>query len=163
MFDTIAGLPLHPLAVHFAVVLVPMAAGLIIAFAVSERFRAWSGRLTPIVTTIALLAAFVADEAGEALEERIQATDLVEKHTSIGGTLAPIMLVVTLLVWGMWWLWKKDRTGADDDGAPSTALKVVAGLAIIAAIGITIDVVLIGDTGARSVWEGIGSSTVSGE
>lgn len=43
MFDTIFGLPLHPLVVHATEVIVPLAAVLVVLTAAWPRFRRWAG------------------------------------------------------------------------------------------------------------------------
>jgi len=56
--DTLNGLPLHPLAVHAPVVLIPLAALLGVTFAVPA-LRAWSRWPLALVSLGAAVAAFV--------------------------------------------------------------------------------------------------------
>jgi len=67
MFDTFDGLPLHPLVIHAAVVLIPLSGLLGVLYAV-PRIRAWARWPLLVVSAAALGAAFVATQSGEALQ-----------------------------------------------------------------------------------------------
>ena len=86
MFDTIGGIPMHPLIVHGVVVLVPLAALLVLLAALSPRVRGWAGILTPIVATLALVMVPFATQSGEALEERVG--DPAYDHAELTGVAA---------------------------------------------------------------------------
>ncbi|MGI8613083.1 MAG: hypothetical protein ACR2KL_03925, partial [Nocardioidaceae bacterium] len=66
MFNTINGLPVHALAVHAVVVLVPLSALLGVLFVV-PRLRSWSRLPLPLVALAAVVATFVARQSGQAL------------------------------------------------------------------------------------------------
>ena len=71
LFDSIAGLPLHPLVVHFAVVLLPLGAlGLVVLVLVPKRADRY-GWLTVGAIAVGTGAAFVAKESGEALAAKV--------------------------------------------------------------------------------------------
>ena len=55
MFDTIAGLPLHPLVVHATEVIVPTAALVVAIAAVWPQFRRWARFLPLGIALVALL------------------------------------------------------------------------------------------------------------
>ena len=93
MFDTIGGIPLHPLIVHAVVVLVPLASLLLLLAAVSPRIRHWAGILTPITATLALVMVPLATQSGEALEKRVEASPTLEEHTELGDSLLYFVLV----------------------------------------------------------------------
>ena len=69
MPETVFGLPLHPLVVHGAVVLVPLAALLAVIVAVSQEKRTRWGVLTWLMATAAWAATIVAKLSGETLED----------------------------------------------------------------------------------------------
>ena len=167
MFDTVLGLPVHPLVVHAVVVLAPVAALLIVLFAVSARFRAWSGVLTPVVATLAFAAAPVATRSGEALRERLGGGgDLVADHAGLGEVLPWVLLAGAVVAWLMWWSWRRDRSAADARGAAVAASGVSRALAVVGvlvALGMAVDVALVGHSGSRAVWEGIGSQPAPGD
>jgi hypothetical protein len=72
------GLPAHPLIVHAAVVLLPLAAVATLVLAIIPRAR----RIyAPIVLGLAVVAALfvnLAEGSGESLEDRVTETQLVE-------------------------------------------------------------------------------------
>ncbi|HEY7042644.1 MAG TPA: DUF2231 domain-containing protein, partial [Nocardioidaceae bacterium] len=70
MFDEVHGLPLHPLAVHAAVVSVPLAALLGILFAIPKT-RAWSRWPLLLVSLGAVGAVYVAKQSGHELEHHL--------------------------------------------------------------------------------------------
>ncbi len=69
MPETVFGLPLHPLVVHGAAVLVPLTALLAVIIAVSQEKRMRWGVLTWLMATAALGATVVAKLSGENLKE----------------------------------------------------------------------------------------------
>ncbi len=71
MFDTIAGLPVHALVVHAVVVLGPLAALMLLAYALRPTWRTGLRWPTLLLSAVAAASAFVATQSGEALEERV--------------------------------------------------------------------------------------------
>jgi len=111
-----------------------------------------------VVTAAATVLLPVATSSGEALEERVGNPG---EHAELGDQLiwfALPMLVLALVLVVL------DRRGsrpasADGDGrrtrgsAPrGTALTVVAGLALVAALATSVQVYRVGDSGARAAW-----------
>ncbi|MEZ5191884.1 MAG: DUF2231 domain-containing protein [Nocardioides sp.] len=100
MFDTIGGLPIHPLVVHAAVVLGPLAALLLLGYAFRPGWRA--GLKWPMLLTggVAALSAAIAASSGEALQHRVdqQATAaaraLVSEHAEAGDLAAASLYVL---------------------------------------------------------------------
>ena len=146
LFDTIAGLPLHPLVVHFAVVLLPLAAlGLVLLVAVprwADRF----GVLTLLVLAAGTGAAFVAKQSGEALAARVGEP---ATHAAWGDQLP--WLAVALL--GLAVAWFVLHRAARRGGRPRTAASVTVGLlAAVLALVVTGVTVVVGHTGATAAW-----------
>ena len=148
-FDAIAGLPLHPLVVHFAVVLLPLAAlGLILLVAVPK----WADRyvwLTMGGLIVGAVAAFVAKESGEALAARVGDPG---SHAS-WGDLLPWLAVALLVLAGAWFLLhhRARRTQSGRSGAAT----VVGFLAAVTALVVTGATVVVGHTGAQAAWDGV--------
>ena len=158
MFDTFNGLPLHPMVVHGVVVLLPLAMLGTIAIAVRPRWRHRFGLLVLGMAAVGTLFIPIATSSGEALEEHVGDPG---EHAELGDQLiwfALPMLVLALVLVVL------DRRGsrpasADGDGrrtrgsAPrGTALTVVAGLALVAALATSVQVYRVGDSGARAAW-----------
>ncbi|HET7761502.1 MAG TPA: DUF2231 domain-containing protein [Phycicoccus sp.] len=174
MLDTVLGIPLHPLVVHAVVVLAPLTALLLVLFAVSARFRAWSGLLTPVVATLTLVLSPIATQSGETLQERVPESNLVHEHAEIGDTLPWVLLLATAAAWLMWWFWRREAAqlppaagstggpaaGATDGGTrggASTLFRVLAVAGVLVAVGLAVDVTLVGHSGAQAVWSQVGS------
>ena len=96
MLDTFFGLPVHALIVHATVVIVPTAAIVVAGAAFWPRFRAWAGYLPLLLGLAALVLVPLSTGLGEALEERVPETALVEQHAEMAEGLLPwvILLVV---------------------------------------------------------------------
>ena len=157
-FDLINGLPVHPLVVHAAVVLVPLTAIGVIVMAAWPRFSQRHGWLVVGTSLVALGSSFVAKESGEGLEERIGEPGF--DHAELGDIM-PIFaaaLAVAVVV-----LWLIDRRAPGDGPAPRRGLRiVVAILAVLIAVANMFWVYRVGDSGAKSVWTGEIASSASG-
>lgn len=166
MFDTIAGLPLHVLVVHAVVVLVPLAALLVIAAAVSGAVRRRAGIVTPLLATAAFALVPIATQSGEALFERLNEPDVAEGHADLGEGLWPWVLAFVVLAWVHWALARRDpgpKEAREGARRPTGAVLVVALLAIVASIAATVQVARVGDSGARAVWETTVQNTTPGD
>lgn len=141
------GLPLHPLVVHAAVVLVPLACLGALTVIVSARLRDRYGWLTVGFAVAAAASAVVARLSGEAFAASLGVDGpLVATHRSFG-QLVPfpaVMLAITLTVGLL--LPERSRWG----------WRVSAGLSVLAALAGLILVVLTGHSGATAVWGGVG-------
>ncbi len=140
----IFGLPLHPLVVHAAVVLIPIACLGALAVVLSVRVRDRYGWLTATFAIAAAGSAIAARLSGEALEASLGAAEMVATHRSFGEwitypTLAlALLLPAALLLRGRsaagWWL--------------TAVLSAVAAIAGLVLVGLT------GHSGATAVWGG---------
>lgn len=146
MFDTFAGLPMHALVVHAAVVLLPLMSLVTIAVAVRP---AWRAAALPVVVADALVlgCAFVAKESGEALQHRLGGKVAVQHGQD--GSLVPWFALALLVAAVVVWL-ARTRPALT---VLSAVLALVTG---VAAIAWTIKT---GDSGAREVWSGVMAST----
>ncbi|WP_341718913.1 DUF2231 domain-containing protein [Micromonospora sp. FIMYZ51] len=110
MFEKVLGLPAHVLVVHAVVVFVPLLVLLAVAYIALPRFRARLDWALWILAVVAPVTAWVAEESGEALQERQIARgfsgEILEKindHAEYGGllfryTLGLAVAVIALLV-----------------------------------------------------------------
>ena len=154
-----AGLPLHPLLVHGVVVLLPLAALMLIVGSVWPAARRRLGILTPIVAIVGGGFALLAKEAGEALERQVPSSALVEAHTEMGDgpvIWAFFLIVVAVGQWG--WFWWRARRADRPIGGARVITAVIAVVAVAVAIGTTVNLVLVGDSGARAVWSALGGA-----
>ncbi len=142
LFDQIAGLPVHPLVVHFAVVLLPLSAAGLIVLVLVSRWRAAFAGITVLGLAAGTAAAFVAKESGEQLAERV---GLPATHATWGQFVWPVALATTVVA-AVWYFLQR-RKG----GAPAST-RVVGAIAAILAATTTGLTALTGHTGAEAVW-----------
>lgn len=152
--ETFAGLPLHPLVVHFVVVAVPVAALVGIVVSLWPRARLALGWFPPLLGLVTLISVPIATTAGEALFAALGDPPFVQRHADLGGRL--ILAVGPLFgVLALQWLLDRPavygRLPLSDDALAWVRRAVAAGV-IAAAIASIWLVILVGDTGTRAVW-----------
>ncbi|HET6625323.1 MAG TPA: DUF2231 domain-containing protein [Nocardioidaceae bacterium] len=153
----IGGLPLHPLVVHAAVVLAPLAALVAIVFAVVPRWR-WLTRWPAVVTAlIAAGSVFAARLSGEdLLDARPELAPLVAVHEDRGELLLWVTLGFAVVVLVAAWMLGGSTPLPNGRGARTSAVPIVdtvlAVLLVLAALAVLVQVVLTGDAGSRAVW-----------
>jgi hypothetical protein len=148
LFDTVFGLPLHPLAVHAAVVLVPLAALGAVIMAVSPRLARRYAGLIVVAGVASFVASFVAKEAGESLASRVPVT---AQHLQLGDVVPILALILALGLIGFWLV---DR-GIPGNRSRPWWLRVAAVALIVMAVLATVWTVRAGHSGAESVWLGL--------
>jgi len=158
MFDTIFGLPVHPLVVHATVVFVPLAAVSILLAAIWPRFRRWAGFLPLAIGLIGLALVPISTSSGESVEERVGESALVEKHAELGEGLLPWLIVLVVAALVLLWIHRGERRG--QDRAPKRLLIVgVAVIALVGAVGTSVQTARIGHSGAEATWSDVTASS----
>ncbi len=148
----IGDLPTHTLVVHYAVVMLPLAALALVAIILVPRWRGafvWAAMVGLVIGTG---AAFLSKESGEQLAERIGEP---QQHAQWGDVL-PWVAVLLLVVAGAWlWLERRSAARSEESGARSggAGQRVLAAIAIVLAVVVTAMTVVVGHTGAAAVWE----------
>ncbi|MGH3331864.1 MAG: DUF2231 domain-containing protein [Nocardioidaceae bacterium] len=161
MPETVFGLPVHPLVVHATVVLVPLAALLLVLSALLPRVRRWAGVLTPVVAIVALVLVPLSTSSGENLEEQVAESSLIEQHSEYADGMLPWMIGVAVLAVASYWLDRRARVyGSADPANRRTGLALaVTVLSVVAFLGTTVQVVLVGHSGAEAAWSDTGRSS----
>ena len=171
MFDTSAGLPVHPLVVHATEVIVPAAALALVLAALWPRFRRWAGWAPLGLAVASLVLVPISTQSGEALEERVTETDALERHADLGEGLLgwAIGLVIIAAAMFAWDLWRRREARTAEPAAPaegaggvvgwlrrSGSARLIAVVLAVAAVsvgtGTIVQAVLIGHSGATAVW-----------
>lgn len=152
LLDTVAGLPVHPLIVHFAVVVLPIAAISLMALIYVPKLKSKYSFITVIGVILGSAAVLIAKQSGEALSERV---GLPIEHADYGTylTIAAFIFMSLSIIWYRSSYGRRSRV--------VTPLGHVTVLAGVAVLGLTF---LTGHSGAQSVWEGklnTSSSTAS--
>lgn len=142
----VLGLPLHPLVVHAAVVLVPLACLGALIVAVSGRARRRYGWLTAAFGLAGAAAAVTARLSGEALFASIGGSPATVAHRT-WGLVAPFPAIVLALAIPALLLVDRRATGR-----PGTAFWIAAVVTVAAAVTGLVLVGLAGHTGATAVW-----------
>lgn len=158
MFESFLGLPLHPLAVHAAVVFVPLLALAAIIGTVVPKVRPKINWASWGLGVIAPVTVFVAAEAGEALQQALIADrspqtvlDAITGHAQYARTTfyttigLGVVTILRLLLVGSPKGRRLPRWGA-------IALTVIT--LVLAAVAL-VCVYLTGESGARMVWQGV--------
>jgi len=140
--ESFNGLPLHPLVVHAAVVLVPLAGVLALLMVAVPRFSVRFGPLIVILGWAALGATLVAKETGEMLAKEEKVPVL---HAE-SGDLMPLFAGVQALLITILWL-------ADRRSGRGLLGILVALLTVVAVVATGYWVYRTGDSGAQAVWD----------
>lgn len=153
---TVAGLPLHPLVVHAAVVLVPLAVVALAATGWRSTWRVTFALPVALSAAVAWVFAFLASQSGDALGEQLEdlsqaARRPIHNHEEYGQVAVITALLFTLGAVG---LWLAQRYAGR---LPAWAPTAVYAVASLAGIGAVVAMTLAGDTGARLVWQELGT------
>lgn len=139
--DEVAGLPLHPLAAHAAVVLIPLAAlGLMVMASSGGRSKRYSP-LVVFVGVVATVSAFLSEWSGESLRQGGSG-----QHFTYGQWLP---WVATVLFAFIVILALMDRQGGGRRNAVGTIVSLAA---IVVALLSIVATVAVGYTGTQLVW-----------
>jgi uncharacterized membrane protein len=145
LFGSVAGLPLHPLVIHAAIVLIPLAAISALVMSYLPSFSRRYGKVTLVIALVAQASLFLAKTTGEAFEE------ILDKDVGNHAELGEIAPFVTLPMIALIYLrWRLDRSGATVGSALVRRLTSLA--LIVASLASIVIVVLVGHSGAESVW-----------
>ena len=178
---TVSGLPAHIMLVHLTLVVIPTAAAAMVVAAVSRRLRRWLGVVTPLLALVALVMVPITRSAGLWLYNRVPHTPLIDAHMHRANHILPWVVALFVVSVGEWiWFRRLDR---DEDGSrfplfaaaapdevsdarvktasrtrtpgPAMWQTVVATvLALVVGIGATVELVRVGESGSRAVYQG---------
>lgn len=148
------GIPLHPLAVHFGVVLGLLAAAVVLVSAVLPRFRRWIDWGLPALGVLGAIALQVTASFGESLQESSSAynTTVVAAHAEWGeraGTAGIVLAGVSILLWLVTSAQARNRLTSRWPTWLTTVTQVVAVIVPLLTIAV---VTLAGHSGASAVW-----------
>jgi hypothetical protein len=160
----ISGVPAHVLIVHAVVVLVPLAVLACAAVALWPAARRRYGWLAVGLTAVATICVPLAMGSGDDLRNRLVPTDLIRQHTTLGDQLVLFiagLLVLVLALVGLDSYRRRQATKATADQdttevVPARGRRLMmitlAVLTVAFAATSAIQVIRIGDSGARAAW-----------
>jgi cytochrome b involved in lipid metabolism len=140
-FDTIGGLPLHPLTVHAASVLIPLSAIALVLLVFVPKWRKAYFPLTIGALAVSVGLAFAAKQSGEALAARAGNPG---EHHALGDLLFPASIGLFFLGLAFYFFTKTKN--------PKWTLQLAGGLSTAAVAGVVILSVLVGHSGAEATW-----------
>ena len=167
MFNTILGIPAHPLLIHFAVVFIPL---LVVGAIVYAAWPPFHPRIGWAVLALAIIAPFCglfAKLSGQDFKARLIREKLTSSkglsqiavHNSYGNhtfwwTVA--LGILTLVLIGYYWQTGKSTTTVATDGASSWNAVRIGSTVVMVVVGAIVGyyVFRTGDTGAHIVWQG---------
>jgi hypothetical protein len=156
VFDLIAGLPVHVLIVHLAVVLIPLSAiGATLIAARPKALRLF-GAATVIGATVGVIASVIAEISGNQLAQRVGRPEVHANY----GEIFPFAAIGFLVLLVVFWLFAR---GVPLNRNRPLWLKVFGAVLIVAAIGITYFAVLTGYSGSKATWSEVVNADYSVE
>ena len=151
--SSVGGVPLHPLVVHFTVVLVLLAAVAVLLGALAPRLRRWGGLLTLLLATAALVLTPVTTSSGGTLQRALgvqgETATLVQRHAELGDLLIWWVVPLFVVALATYVLGVRERRGTTTPRWLSAGLGV---LGVVAAVGTLVQLYLVGESGAEAVW-----------
>jgi hypothetical protein len=142
-FDTIGGLPLHPLTVHAASVLIPLSAIALVLLVFVPKWRKAYLPLTVGALAVSVGLAFAAKQSGEALAARVGNP---ADHQAAWRLTVP-SFDWTVCLGSCLYFFTKTKTKT-----PKWTLQLAGGLSTAAVAGVVILSVLVGHSGAEATW-----------
>lgn len=154
--DSLAGLPAHPLLVHAAVVLVPLAVVGFLGTGWRGRWRERYGLPVALLAVAGWAFAFLATQSGEPLEHHVRAAAEAAgqprprfgEHPELGETAAILAFLFAIGTAGLYAAERWVSVARDSRWALLGAYAVVGGVGLIALAWM----VQAGHTGAELVW-----------
>lgn len=168
MFGFFGDLPLHPLVVHAAIVLVMASATGVVALAVRPRWRHRFGGLLVLASLASVATSWLAVESGKVLTELpgLGSTEHAEGGTLLLLLLLPFALIACLMhVLDRWWMVRLNKHGEPYRVAhvkQPRVLKAVCGLAVLLAAAVMVQTGIVGHSGAAKTWDEVVPASSSG-
>jgi uncharacterized membrane protein len=155
--DSLFGLPAHPLVVHAAVVLVPLAAIGTIVIAVWPTARRRIGWIVAAIGVIGFFFTFLAKESGEALLETTKVTAAIRTHADMGtwGVIGAFLVggsACSVMLFNLF-VDERDRRGLRQLSAETPVRNLISVFAVVLSIFGTVLVINVGHSGAKATWE----------
>jgi uncharacterized membrane protein len=170
--EFIGGLPVHPLLVHFTVVLIVLAVAGAVLTAVWPAVRRRFGWLVVAAAALGTLLMPFTTTSGENLASRLPANAQITEHERLGDLMiwwgigltvavGALMVVHTMAERKVTAKVAVGAAGAEHEEpqqaatAPALVAIVLSLVTVGVAVGAGIHVYRVGDAGARAVWEGV--------
>lgn len=151
--ESLFGLPAHPLVVHAAVVLLPLAALATIVVALVPRARRHYAPIAFALAVLATISVGLAQGSGEELEEKVDRTELLRDHTRSGESVLPWAVLTTVAAGAVMIVGPvRRRVNLPSERLINSILAVVV---LVATVGATWSVIDVGHSGAKAAWDDV--------
>ena len=186
----IGGLPAHPHIVHLPVVLVPLATVGALLMLLRPSWRHTFAIPTAVLATVAAIATQLAIGSGEALEEQVRESQLVETHSQIAEQARPFiflfaLVMIAVVVWDQVQR-RQDRASSSLPGSEggdaadpggdtivrtgvavrsraTTVAVVLTAVGLLLGIASTVEVYRAGHSGAKATWHDVKPTSGDGD
>jgi len=159
----IHGLPVHPLAVHAAVVFVPLAALLAILFVI-PRTRAWSALPMALVSVAALISVWVSRESGFNFKSHFSAGGgaafdnsvlgkAIATHQGRANVLSYLMIAFAMIAVAIYFLYR------NADRFVGAVQYVACAVLVLGALVVAFQTYRVGESGSKAVWNPDGTQS----
>lgn len=161
VFDSILGLPAHPLLVHAAVILVPLAAISLAALCWKADWRQYYSLPVAFLAVAGGIFAFLAKQSGEPLEKAVKQAATAAgagrprfgDHPEQGDTAFIFAMLLGIAAVALWAIERyRERLGW-----PRWSPLAAYAIALVPAVLALITMVIAGHSGAQLVWKDVGS------
>lgn len=160
--DSLFGLPAHPLIVHAAVVLVPLAAIGTIAIAFWPAARRRIGWVVVGLALVGTISCYLASKSGESLQENVPRTAAVADHAEEGDGAAlfgAAVFVGAAAIMGLDEVRRRQTAAGQPEDPRLRGVAIAAGaVAIVLSLLGGARIVQVGHSGAKAVWEDPGGT-----
>lgn len=154
MPEFVNGLPLHPLVVHFVVVLLPLAVLGSIVVAVWPKARERFGWLVVAVAAVVTVLVPIATNSGGKLKERVGPDNpQILRHEELGNMMIYWAIPLLVFVVALMVVHELGKRGRINWQKP--ALIAVAVLTVGAGVGAGIHVCRVGEAGSKASYGGV--------
>jgi len=160
--SSLFGLPAHPLIVHAAVVLVPLAAVGTITIAFWGAARRKIGWIVVGLALVGTISCYLATQSGEALQENVPRTAAVADHAQEGDGAAlfgAAVFVGAAAIMGIDEVKRRRAAAGQPEDPRLRGVAIAAGVvAVVLSLLGGARIVQVGHSGAKAVWEDPGGT-----
>ena len=125
----------------------------------------WAGPLPLGLALAGLVLDPLSTSSGENLERQVSGNALIERHAQLADGLLPWMVALVVTAGCVYaWHWRARRRDEHVSRTTRPWLPLVlSGLAVVAALGTVVQVVLIGHSGAKAAWSDVAAASQSSQ
>jgi uncharacterized membrane protein len=144
LFLRFGDLPLHPLAVHFAVVLLPLSAIVFIVAVCWPKFRSKFLVSSLVGLGVSVPAVYISSQSGKAFQEVVGDPGV---HAQLGDSMMALSIGMFAVAFVYWFAVRKDLA--------KPVIYALSFIGISVSIAVIVMIALIGHSGAAASWSSV--------